>query len=82
MLRVWVGRLINSKMLTGVVVSVVQNYGGLFLSTGYPGFTAVGMFGVICCFVVLYSYDAVFDVLLFAELCQCNLGGVARLVDG
>ncbi|MCE4516154.1 aldehyde dehydrogenase family protein [Xanthomonas hortorum] len=81
-LRARVGRLINSKMPTGVAVSAAQNHGGPFPSTGHPGFTAVGMPGSIRRFAALHSYDAVPDALLPAELRQCNPGGVARLVDG
>ncbi|MBB5673764.1 aldehyde dehydrogenase family protein [Xanthomonas arboricola] len=81
-LRARVGRLINSKMPTGVAVSAAQNHGGPFPSTGHPGFTAVGMPGSIRRFAALHSYDAVPDVLLPADLRQRNPGGVARLVDG
>ncbi|KGU55795.1 ketoglutarate semialdehyde dehydrogenase [Xanthomonas phaseoli pv. phaseoli] len=81
-LRARVGRLINSKMPTGVAVSAAQNHGGPFPSTGHPGFTAVGMPGAIRRFAALHSYDAVPDALLPAELRQRNPGGVARLVDG
>ncbi|MCD0280251.1 aldehyde dehydrogenase family protein [Xanthomonas melonis] len=81
-LRARVGRLINSKMPTGVAVSAAQNHGGPFPSTGHPGFTAVGMPGAIRRFAALHSYDAVPDALLPVELRQRNPGGVARLVDG
>ncbi|WP_159087861.1 aldehyde dehydrogenase family protein, partial [Xanthomonas fragariae] len=81
-LRARVGRLINSKMPTGVAVSAAQNHGGPFPSTGHPGFTAVGMPGSIRRFAALHSYDAVPDALLPAELRQRNPGGIARLVDG
>ncbi|NIJ85179.1 NADP-dependent aldehyde dehydrogenase [Xanthomonas arboricola] len=81
-LRARVGRLINSKMPTGVAVSAAQNHGGPFPSTGHPGFTAVGMPGSIRRFAALHSYDAVPDALLPADLRQRNPGGVARLVDG
>ncbi|WP_022974452.1 aldehyde dehydrogenase family protein, partial [Xanthomonas maliensis] len=82
LLRARVGRLINSKMPTGVAVSAAQNHGGPFPSTGHPGFTAVGMPGAIRRFAALHSYDAVPDDVLPAELRQRNPGGVARLVDG
>lgn len=81
-LRVRVGRLINSKMPTGVAVSAAQNHGGPFPSTGHPGFTAVGMPGAIRRFAALHSYDAVPDALLPVELRDANPGGVQRLVDG
>ncbi|MFT4198236.1 MAG: aldehyde dehydrogenase family protein [Pseudoxanthomonas sp.] len=81
-LRARVGRLINSKMPTGVAVSAAQNHGGPFPSTGHPGFTAVGMPGSIRRFAALHSYDAVPDALLPAELRDANPGGVQRLIDG
>lgn len=82
LLRARVGRLINSKMPTGVAVSAAQNHGGPFPSTGHPGFTAVGMPGAIRRFAALHSYDAVPDALLPVELRNANPGGVQRLIDG
>lgn len=82
LLRARVGRLINSKMPTGVAVSAAQNHGGPFPSTGHPGFTAVGMPASIHRFAALHSYDAVPDALLPVELRDANPGGVQRLVDG
>ncbi|SEL15962.1 NADP-dependent aldehyde dehydrogenase [Pseudoxanthomonas sp. GM95] len=81
-LRARVGRLINSKMPTGVAVSAAQNHGGPFPSTGHPGFTAVGMPASIHRFAALHSYDAVPDALLPVELRDANPGGVQRIVDG
>ena len=81
-LRARVGRLINSKMPTGVAVSAAQNHGGPFPSTAHPGFTAVGMPGAIRRFAALHSYDAVPDALLPVELRDTNPAGVQRLVDG
>jgi alpha-ketoglutaric semialdehyde dehydrogenase len=81
-LRARVGRLINSKMPTGVAVSAAQHHGGPFPSTGHPGFTAVGMPAAIHRFAALHSYDAVPDALLPPELRDTNPGGVQRLVDG
>lgn len=43
MFREWVGCLLNDKMLIGVVVSVVMNYGGLYLVIGYFVFIVVGI---------------------------------------
>jgi alpha-ketoglutaric semialdehyde dehydrogenase len=81
-LRARVGRLIDSKMPTGVAVSAAQNHGGPFPTTGHPGFTSVGMPGAIRRFAALHSYDGVADALLPAELRDRNPGGVWRLVDG
>ncbi|WDS36324.1 aldehyde dehydrogenase family protein [Pseudoxanthomonas sp.] len=81
-LRARVGRLINSKMPTGVAVSAAQNHGGPFPSTGHPGFTAVGMPGSIHRFAALHSYDGIPDALLPVELRDANPGGVQRSVDG
>jgi 2,5-dioxopentanoate dehydrogenase len=82
LLRARVGRLINSKMPTGVAVSAAQNHGGPFPSTGHPGFTAVGMPAAIHRFAALHSYDAVPDALLPVELRDANPHGVQRIVDG
>lgn len=81
-LRARIGRLINSRMPTGVAVSAAQNHGGPFPSTGHPGFTAVGMPAAIRRFAALHSYDTVPDALLPVELRDANPGGVQRLVDG
>lgn len=81
-LRARVGRLINSKMPTGVAVSPAQNHGGPFPSTSQPGFTAVGMPAAIRRFAALHSYDGVPDALLPVELRDANPGGVPRLLDG
>jgi len=81
-LRARVGRLINSKMPTGVAVSAAQNHGGPFPSTGHPGFTSVGMPGAIRRFAALHSYDTVPDALLPVELRDRNPGRVQRTIDG
>lgn len=81
-LRSRVGRLINSKMPTGVAVSAAQNHGGPFPSTCHPGFTAVGMPAAIRRFAALHSYDGVPDALLPPELRDTNPGNVQRLIDG
>ena len=80
-LRPRVGRLIASKMPTGVAVSAAMNHGGPFPSTGHPGFTAVGMPAAIRRFAALHSYDGVPDPLLPAELQDRNPGGVQRSID-
>ena len=77
-----VGRLINSKMPTGVAVSAAQNHGGPFPSTGHPGFTAVGMPAAIRRFAALHSYDGVPDAMLPPELRDANPGSLQRLIDG
>lgn len=81
-LRARVGRLINSRMPTGVAVSAAQNHGGPFPSTGHPGFTSVGMPAAIHRFAALHSYDAVPDALLPVELRDRNPGNVQRTIDG
>lgn len=81
-LRPRVGRLIASKMPTGVAVSAAMNHGGPFPSTGHPGFTSVGMPAAIRRFAALHSYDGVPDALLPTELRDRNPGQVQRLIDG
>ncbi|MDR6842102.1 aldehyde dehydrogenase family protein [Pseudoxanthomonas sacheonensis] len=80
-LRPRVGRLIASKMPTGVAVSAAMNHGGPFPSTGHPGFTSVGMPAAIRRFTALHSYDGVPDALLPLELRDRNPGQVQRLID-
>ncbi len=58
-LRHRVGRLLNDKMPTGVLVVDGMNHGGPFPSTGHPGYTAVGMPGSVPRFAQLQSYDNV-----------------------
>ncbi|MBD8874009.1 aldehyde dehydrogenase family protein [Rhodanobacter sp. DHB23] len=81
-LRPRVGRLIASKMPTGVAVSPAMNHGGPFPATGHPSFTAVGMPAAIHRFTALHCHDGVPDALLPVELRNRNPGGVQRLVDG
>ena len=81
-LRPRVGRLIASKMPTGVAVSAAMNHGGPFPSTGHPGFTSVGMPAAIRRFAALHSYDGVPDALLPSELRDRNPGRMQRLIDG
>jgi 2,5-dioxopentanoate dehydrogenase len=58
-LRNKVGRLLNDKMPTGVMVSPGMNHGGPFPATGHPHFTAVGFPASIRRFCMLASYDGV-----------------------
>lgn len=58
-LRRRVGRLLNDKMPTGVLVSSAMNHGGPFPVTGHPGFTAVGIPASIRRFAMLQCYDGV-----------------------
>ncbi|HMO37582.1 MAG TPA: aldehyde dehydrogenase family protein, partial [Gemmatales bacterium] len=58
-LRNKVGRLLNDKMPTGVMVSPAMNHGGPFPATGHPHFTAVGFPASIRRFCMLASYDHV-----------------------
>ncbi len=81
-LRARVGRLIASKMPTGVAVSAAQHHGGPYPSSSHPGFTAVGLPAAIQRFAARHSYDGVPDALLPAELRDRNPGGVPRCIDG
>ncbi|MGN7918509.1 aldehyde dehydrogenase (NADP(+)) [Lysobacter sp. 22409] len=81
-LRPRVGRLIASRMPTGVAVSPAMHHGGPYPSTGHPGFTAVGLPAAIRRFAALHCYDHVRDELLPLELRDRNPGGIARQVDG
>jgi NADP-dependent aldehyde dehydrogenase len=58
-LRQKVGRLLNDKMPTGVVVSPAMNHGGPFPATGHPGFTAVGIPASLRRFAMLQCFDHV-----------------------
>lgn len=58
-LRHKVGRLLNDKMTTGVMVSPAMNHGGPFPATGHPHFTAVGFPASIRRFCMLACYDGV-----------------------
>lgn len=59
LLRRRVGRLLNDKMPTGVVVSPAMHHGGPYPATGHPGFTSVGIPASIRRFAVLECYDNV-----------------------
>jgi len=58
-LRNKVGRLLNDKMPTGVMVSPAMNHGGPYPATGHPHFTAVGFPASIRRFCMLACYDQV-----------------------
>jgi NADP-dependent aldehyde dehydrogenase len=82
-LRARVGRLLNDKMPTGVLVSSAMNHGGPYPATGHPGFTAVGIPGSLLRFAALQSYDNVRPHRLPPELRDANpTGKMWRLVDG
>jgi 2,5-dioxopentanoate dehydrogenase len=82
-LRPRVGRLLNDKMPTGVLVSPAMNHGGPFPATGHPGFTAVGIPASLLRFAALHSYDNVRAHRLPEELADRNpTGKMWRLVDG
>lgn len=59
LLRQRVGRMLNDKMPTGVIVSPAMNHGGPYPATGHPGFTAVGFPAAIRRFAMLQCYDHV-----------------------
>jgi len=82
-LRKCVGRLINDKMPTGVLVSEAMNHGGPYPATGHPGFTAVGIPASLLRFGMLQCYDNVREERLPGELRDKNpTGGVWRRIDG
>ncbi|MBL8824733.1 MAG: aldehyde dehydrogenase (NADP(+)) [Planctomycetia bacterium] len=58
-LRNKVGRLLNDRMPTGVMVSPAMNHGGPYPATGHPHFTAVGFPASIRRFCMLACYDNV-----------------------
>jgi alpha-ketoglutaric semialdehyde dehydrogenase len=58
-LRIKVGRLLNDKMPTGVMVSPAMNHGGPYPASGHPHFTAVGFPASIRRFCLLACYDNV-----------------------
>lgn len=63
-LRNKVGRLLNDKMPTGVMVSPAMNHGGPYPATGHPHFTAVGFPASIRRFCMLACYDGVREARL------------------
>jgi NADP-dependent aldehyde dehydrogenase len=81
-LRQKVGRLLNDKMPTGVLVSSAQNHGGPFPATGHPHFTAVGFPASLRRFAMLAAYDNVRPHRLPPELADKNpTGQMWRLLN-
>ena len=82
-LRQKVGRLLNDKMPTGVVVSPAMNHGGPFPATGHPGFTAVGIPASLRRFAMLQCFDHVRPHRLPPLLHDKNpTGRTWRWIDG
>lgn len=83
LLRSKVGRLMNDKMPTGVVVSPAMQHGGPYPATGHPGFTAVGIPASLRRFAVLQCFDHVREDRLPPALRNKNPNGqMARFIDG
>jgi len=83
LLRAKVGRLLNDRMPTGVIVTPAMNHGGPYPATGHPGFTAVGIPASFLRFAALHCYDGVRAHRLPAELRDRNpTGTMWRLIDG
>ena len=82
-LRRRVGRLLNDKMPTGVLVVPSMNHGGPYPATGHPGFTAVGIPASLLRFSMLQCYDGVREHRLPIELRDENpTGNLWRRIDG
>ena len=82
-LRPKVGRLLNDRMPTGVVVSSAQNHGGPYPATSQPHFTAVGLPAAIGRFAQLEAYDHVRPDRLPPCLRDRNpTGRLWRTIDG
>jgi NADP-dependent aldehyde dehydrogenase len=78
-----VGRMLNDKMPTGVVVSPAMNHGGPYPATGHPGFTAVGIPAALRRFAMLQCFDHVRHDRLPPLLADKNpTGHMWRLIDG
>lgn len=83
LLRTQVGRLLNDKMPTGVLVSPAMNHGGPYPATAHAGFTAVGIPASLRRFAALQCYDAVRPNRLPPELQDINpTASLWRLIDG
>ena len=81
-LRQRVGRFLNDKMPTGVLVSSAQNHGGPFPASGHPHFTAVGFPASVRRFTMLAAFDNVRPQRLPSELMDKNpTGTMWRLID-
>jgi NADP-dependent aldehyde dehydrogenase len=82
-LRTKVGRLLNDKVPTGVIVTPAMVHGGPFPATGHPGFTSVGYPAAMVRFAALHGYDHVRPGRLPAELRDKNpTGKMWRMIDG
>lgn len=78
-----VGRLLNDKMPTGVLVSPAMHHGGPYPATGHPGFTSVGIPAALTRFAARRCYDAVRPQRLPPELRDEALpAGPWRQIDG
>jgi len=83
LLRAKVGRLLNDKMPTGVLVSSAMNHGGPYPASGHPGFSAVGMPGAIKRFAALKCFDNIRQSRLPDLLQDKNPGkDIWRYIDG
>lgn len=83
LVRTKVGRLLNDKMPTGVVVSPAMNHGGPFPATAHPGFTSVGIPNSMLRFAALHCYDNIRPDRLPPELQDKNPDGrMWRFIDG
>ncbi len=83
LVRQRVGRFLNDKMPTGVIVSPAMNHGGPYPATGHPGFTAVGFPASMRRFAMLQCFDHVRQNRLPRLLQDKNpTGHTWRLVDG
>jgi NADP-dependent aldehyde dehydrogenase len=82
-LRPKVGRMMNDKMPTGVVVSSAMQHGGPYPATGHPGFTSVGIPAAIRRFAMLQCFDQVRQERLPPALRDLNPNGrMIRWIDG
>ncbi len=83
LVRQRVGRFLNDKMPTGVIVSAAMNHGGPYPATGHSGFTAVGFPASMRRFAMLQCFDHVRQNRLPVLLQNKNpTGHTWRLVDG
>jgi NADP-dependent aldehyde dehydrogenase len=82
-LRPKVGRMMNDKMPTGVVVSPAMQHGGPYPATGHPGFTSVGIPPAMRRFAQLQCFDHVREERLPPALRNANPNGrMIRWIDG
>jgi NADP-dependent aldehyde dehydrogenase len=82
-IRPKVGRLMNDKMPTGVVVSPAMQHGGPYPASGHPGFTSVGIPASLRRFAMLQCFDHVREQRLPPALRDQNPNGqMLRWIDG